>query len=237
MHRTSWLTSLALAVCFASSAQAGTKFNLQASADRPVNNDTMTVVLSTENTSKDTQALYAQTNDALAAITARVKDKVGIKLKTASRRMQPLYKDDISGEQKLVGWMEQADVQLESKAFPELYSLVEKVLKEQKSAVRVASINYSLSDEAAQAVGDELYATALQNINHRAKVVATGLGKPEVNIDELSFNGPFTSGGSPIVMMRAKVAAMSAPGGMDSGESKVRVDLSGVFTASEEGDL
>lgn len=237
MHRTSWLTSLALAACFATSAQAGTKFNLQASADRAVDNDTMTVILSTENTANDSQFLYNLTNKALSDVTAKVKPHAEVKLKPVSRRMLPVYSDKSGQDQKLVAWRERADLQLESKSFPELYTLVEQVLKEQKSSLQVSSITFSLSDEATQAVGDELYATALKNINHKAEVVGKGLGKPEVEADELSFNGPFASGGAPVVMFRAKAAAMSAPGGMDSGESKVRVDLNGTFTARVRQDI
>jgi len=233
MPPSSWLTSLALAACFATSAQAETKFNLQASADRAVQNDTMTVILSTENDSADSQALYALTNNALSDVTAKAKGHMSVKLKPASRRMLPVYSGKEGEDQKLVAWRERADLQLESKSFPDLYSLVEEVLKDQKATLQVSSINFSLSDEATQSVGDELYATALKNIKHKASVVGEGLGKPEIAIDELSFNGPYALGGAPVVMFRAKAAAMSAPSGMESGESKVRVDLSGSFKAQQ----
>ncbi|MBD8088987.1 SIMPL domain-containing protein [Pseudomonas fluorescens] len=237
MHHTSWLTSLALLACIATSAHAETKFNLQASADRAVPNDTLTVVILTESTSANTKVLYSLTNQALSHISERVKGHDGVKFKPVTRNVKPLYRDDSKGDPQVIGWSEQASVQLQSKSFAELYDLVEQVLKDPKAPVRVGSISYSLSDEAAQSVGDELYDTALKNINHRAKVVGTGLGQAEINIDELSFNGPYTSGGAPVVMMRAKVASMSAPGAMDSGESKVRVDLSGSFTASQTPDI
>lgn len=113
MHLSSWLTSLALAACFATSAQAETKFNLQASADRAVQNDTMTVILSTENDSADSQALYALTNKALSDVTAKAKGHASVKLKPASRRMLPVYSGKEGEDQKLVAWRERADLQLE----------------------------------------------------------------------------------------------------------------------------
>lgn len=237
MRPSSWLTSIALALAVSGAAHAETKLNLSASAERTVENDTMLVVLSTENTAPDTSTLYGLTNEAITLVTGKAKPHSSIKIKPGSRSMSPIYSETKGEEAKIVGWRERAEVQLESKKFPDLYTLVGDVLSSQKTSLQVRNISFSLSDDAAKVVGDELYATALKNIKGKALLVSTELGKEEFRIDELTFNGPFTSGPRPLVMMRGKVEAMAAPAGLEAGESNVRVDVSGAFTPRDTPDF
>lgn len=222
--------AIALSLALASTAQAQTKLNLSASAERKVANDTMQVVLGTENTAPGTQTLYAITSEALSKVAAKAKSHPEIKIKPGLRSMTPVYSEVAGEESKIVAWRERADLQLESQDFPAMYKLIEESLSSQKTPIQVRGLSFSLSEGATKAVGAELYITALKNIKNSAAVVSSELGSSAFDINELSFNGPYASGVAPVMMMRAKAQSMASPASMEAGESNVRVDLSGSFT-------
>jgi predicted secreted protein len=219
---------LALAPAFASAfaaapaetPTAGTVLHLSAQAERQVTRDRLRAVLRVEGVESSATRLQAEINRRLTAALARAKAVPEVSSATGGYAVQRE-----SGPNQSVRWRGSATLTLTAREAGPLLDLVGAL---QQDGVVVGSLGYELTPEAAQAVEDELTASALTRLRERAERVASELGLAVDRIRELRLGNATGAGPQPRVFLAQAGASASASASApvaDPGEATVTVSL------------
>ena len=181
--------------------------SLRAEASREVANDRMFVTLYSEAQHEDPGQLAAQTTRAIneALRVARRSDAVTIN--QGSRSSYPVY--DEKG-QRISGWRERAELQLESADFAALSKLTGELL----ANLKMGSMHFGVSDEARKQSEDELLGEAIAAFRARAQLATEALGGSGYRLVRLDLN----SHAAPPMLRNMAMKTMTEAMAMDAPE-------------------
>ncbi len=193
--------------------------NLSAEASAETDNDTLIAVLYAQKEGSDPAALSDAVNRLINDAVSLAKQEPSIKLQTLGYQTSPIYQ-----QQRLTGWRVRQSLRLESREGERLSGLLSRL----QESLALESIGYAVSDERRQAVEEELIKQALSAFQHRAKLVASQLGRPAYRLVELSIQ----SSGQPIQPMRMRASLMAmeasvAAPSLEAGSQTLRVEVNG----------
>jgi len=202
------------------SAEEPLRYNvvdLQAEAQREIQNDLMTASLyveqSGENPARVSNSVNKIVNEALRA----AGDVKSVKASTEGYQTYPVY----GKNRQLEAWRVRSEIRIESKDFNSLSNLIGKL----QSTMQLSYLGFTVSPEARRQAENELITQAVTNFRERADIVKQSLNGRGYKLRKMSIN---TGGFHPRPMLARGVAAqeVAAPN-VEAGTSQVTVNISG----------
>jgi predicted secreted protein len=196
---------------------------LQASGTVEVQQDLLTMVLTTARDGSDAAAVQTQLKNALeSALTeARKSAQPGqLDVRTGNFALFPRH----NREGRITGWSGTAELILEGRDFPRITQTAGRI-----QAMTLGGVSFGLSREQRSKVEGEAQALAIERFKARAAELARGFGFGGYTLREVAVNTN-EPGFSPRFRMAAQeggIAAASAPVPVEPGRSAVTVTVSG----------
>jgi predicted secreted protein len=193
--------------------------DLQAEAQREIQNDVMTAALyveqSGENPAQVSNSVNKIANEALRV----AGDVKSVKASTGGYQTYPIY----GKNKRLEAWRVHSEIRIESKDFSALSNLIGKL----QSAMQLSYLGFTVSPEARRQAENELIAEAISNFHERADIVKKSLNGRGYKIRKISVN---TSGFHPRPVFARGIAAqeVAAPN-VEGGTSQVTVNVNGTI--------
>jgi predicted secreted protein len=166
----------------APAADAPPRYNvveLQADAQREVQNDllnaTLYVELSDPNAAALASAMNKRANEALRV----AKEYPAVRARSGGNHTYPVY----SRGNALQGWRGRAEIRIESRDFESAAALIGKL----QSGMQLSGVSFSASPEARRAAENELITEALAAFKARAEIVRAALGGKGYRIQRVSL--------------------------------------------------
>lgn len=221
------IVALAVLGCAAMAATAETAppqnvLQLSASGTVEVQQDLLSMTLSTSRDAADAATMQNQLKAALdAALTeARKSAQPGqLDVRTGNFSLSPRY----TREGKINGWQGSTELVLEGRDFPRITQTAGKI-----STLTVGSVGFGLSREQRAKVETEAQSIAIENFKQKATELAQGFGFSGYTLREVSVNA---NEGGPIrprmMAMQAKAMSSDAPVPIEAGKTSVVVSVSG----------
>lgn len=228
--------SLALAVlltapALAHAAEARPPYNtveLQADAQREVQNDLLTATLYVELNDSSPAALASAINKRVNEALRVAKEHKGVRARSGGNQAFPVY----SRGNVLQGWRGRAEIRIESRDFDSAAALIGKL----QPGMQLGGMQFAVAPETRRAVETELITEAIAAFRARADVVRGALGGSGYKLQRLSVS----SGRQPPTPYRAmeqRLAASSAaevtPPNLEGGVSLVTVAAHGAIEVLE----
>ncbi|RZI76889.1 MAG: DUF541 domain-containing protein [Variovorax sp.] len=227
MNRLNYLISCAL-IAAAGSAWAETPppqnvLQLQASGTVEVQQDMLSMTLSTTRDGTDAAAVQSQLKTALdAALTeARKSAQPGqLDVRTGNFSLSPRY----SREGKITGWQGSTELVLEGRDFPRITQAAGRI-----TTLNVGNVGFGLSREQRAKVEVEAQTIAIDAFKQKAGELARGFGFGGYTLREVSVNSNQGDIGRPRMMaVQAKsFSASDAAVPVEAGKTAVVVNVSG----------
>ncbi|PIE01354.1 MAG: hypothetical protein CSA79_00570 [Thiothrix nivea] len=231
LFHTSLLTTLLLFGAGSSIAEETTynQVSFSVSAEKKVENDVLTAVLTASQSGQDTALLADTVNKDINWAIEIIRKQDAVDSRTLGYITSPVY----NREGRVDGWQVQQSIELKSKDSKVLSSL----LGELQQKLRVQSIAYSLSDKVRRATEETLISKALANFKNRAAQVQANMERAEYRVVQLDIQ---TADDMPQPMIRAVRAegmmADTAPvaPSLDAGKQVVQVTVGARIELSEK---
>jgi len=204
---------------------AGTRINLSATAERELPNDEVVITFRVEKEGKDAQNIRQQVNQITAKIQKRLTKELGLKLKTTSRNMQPLWHHPKNQPRVRTGWRMIQSEEITSSnldAVPHWLDAIE------SEGAHLSSLQFRLSRERSGQTRDALRLQAIKTFRSKAAVIAKGLDAKSFRIIHLNSS---SQAPRPVLYrsemaMLAKSADVSAPA-LSAGEGHLQITVTG----------
>ena len=222
-----FLAALLLLAPIAATAQVSQQpfFNvitLDASATAEVPTDTLTVTMFAEEQGPDPAALATRINTRLEQALARAKAETSVQTRSGSYQTNPVY----DRANQITGWRIRAELILESRDFKAVSALSGQL----QPALKVATMNFSLSRAAREKAEAALLAEALDNFQSKARAIAKGMGFPGFTLGQVTVHSDGPQPPRPMYR-QAPMAAMAdgapPPVPVEGGNNTVTVSVSG----------
>lgn len=195
---------------------------LSASAAIEVQQDLLSVTLTTTKDAPDAATVQAQLKAALDAALAEARRNAQadqFEVRTGSFSLAPRYTRD----GKINGWQGSAEMLLEGRDFPRITQTAGRI-----STLTIGGVGFGLSREQRAKVEAEAQTMAIENFKHKATELARGFGFSGYTLREVAVNA---SQGNPIrprmMAVEAKSFAADAPLPVEPGKTAVVVNVSG----------
>ncbi len=189
------------------------------SAEKEVENDVLTAILSASETGQDTAKLADSVNQAIVWAMEIAKKETAVESRTLSYTTQPVYRDG-----KVDGWQVAQSIELKSKDSKILSSL----LGQLQEKLRVQAVDYSISTEVRKAMEEQLISEAMAGFKQRAAQVKQTMERAEYRVVRLDIQTA-SDFPQPQYRMAAMAEAMpmaAAPAPvLDAGKQKVNVTI------------
>ncbi len=222
---TPWLPALILAIAAsaaaAQEAQTYDRVDLNASAEREIDNDLLIAYVFAEFEANEQAEAADAVNTAIRWAADRARTAEGIDWQTAQYSTRPVY---ASNERRIIGWIARQSMRLQSTDQEALSEL----LGQLQERVAIQSIGTGLSKAARDAAEEALIAEAITAFERRAELVAGELGRPGYRLVYLNVG---SSGGffNPRARMQAFDAAEVAAPEIEAGVQTVTVTVNGTI--------
>jgi predicted secreted protein len=206
----------------ARSAEEQLRYNvvdLQAEAQREIQNDLMTASLYVEQSGENPARVSNSVNKIVNEALRVAGDVKNVKASTEGYQTYPVY-----GKNKLLeAWRVRSEIRIESKDFNSLSNLIGKL----QSTMQLSYLGFTVSPEARRQAENELITQAISNFRERADIVKQSLKGREFKIRRMSVN---TSGFHPRPVLARGIAAqeVAAPN-VEGGTSQVTVNVNGTI--------
>ena len=222
----------ALLVCAASAFSQDTSASqvpqnvvqLSASGTVEVQQDLLTMVLSTSRDGSDAGVVQTQLKVALEAALVEAKKAVQpgqLDVRTGSFSLYPRYGKD----GKITGWQGSTELMLEGRDFARIASTAGKI-----STLTLGNVSFGLSRSQRELVQGQAQTMAIEQFKTNAGQIAKGFGFASYTLREISVNAS-DSGGMPprprMMAMEAKMASGDMAMPVEAGKSTVQVTVSG----------
>lgn len=196
---------------------------LSASATVEVQQDWLSLSLSTTREGLDPAALQNQLRQALEAALAVAKPLAqddGMEVRTGQFSLQPRYNRD----GKTTGWVGSTELVLEGRDFARIGGTAGKV-----QTLVVSGTSFSLSRDARAKAEAEAQGTAIDRYKQRAATIAKGFGFANYSLREVSVsaNDMMPAPRMRMVAMAEKAMSSDAPVPLESGKASVTVTVAG----------
>ncbi|BDT67403.1 hypothetical protein os1_15790 [Comamonadaceae bacterium OS-1] len=196
---------------------------LSASSAVEVQQDLLTMVLSTSRDGTDAGVVQTQLKVALDAALTEAKKAVlpgQLDVRTGNFSLFPRYGKD----SKIVGWQGSTELVLEGRDFARIASTAGKI-----NTLTMGNVGFGLSRSQRALVEAQAQTMAIEQFKAKAGEIAKGFGFAGYSLREVSVNAS-DSGGMPrprMVAMEAKMASSDMAVPVEAGKSTVQVTVSG----------
>ena len=195
---------------------------LSASGAVEVQQDLLTIALSTTRDGSDAATVQSQLKQALDAALTEAKKSAQpglMEVRTGNFSLNPRYGKD----GKINGWQGRTEMLLEGRDFSRITSTAGKV-----QSLTLGNVGFALSREARAKVEAEAQSQAIENFKTRAGEIAKGFGFGDYSLREVSINSNEQGPIRPRMMaMQAKSESADAAVPVEAGKSTVLVTVSG----------
>ena len=200
---------------------------LQAEAQREVQNDLLNATLFVELNDTSPTALASAINKSVNEALRIAKDTKGVRARSGNNQTAPVY----ARANVLQGWRGRAEIRIESRDFETASALIGKL----QANMQLGNLSFSVSPEARRTVENELIAEAIAAFKARAEIVRTALAGRGYKLQRLNvasgYNAP-----QPRFAMAARLASsaaeVAAPN-LEAGVSMVTVTANGAIEVLE----
>jgi len=220
-----WMSCALIATAGSAWAQTPPPQNvlqLQASGTVEVQQDMLSMTLSTTRDGTEAAAVQSQLKTALDAALAEARKNAQpgqLDVRTGNFSLSPRY----TREGKINGWQGSTELVLEGRDFPRITQTAGRI-----TTLNVGSVGFGLSREQRAKVETEAQSIAIDNFKQKAAELAKGFGFAGYTLREVSVNA---SEGGPVRprMMAAQAKSLSAdaPVPIEAGKTTVVVNVSG----------
>lgn len=204
----------------------------QAVASREVANDTARVTLYVELSGANPAQLSARVNSSLTAAMAMARTLTAIKNEGSHFQTNPVYgsKSDV-----LSGWRVRGEVTFSSRDFVVLSQLVADLQQQPQAGetLRFEQVQYLLSDEVRQKVGQELTLAALQAFRNKASQLQAAWGAKSWKLVQVNVSSDGQAPAFSNVLARGNMLAKSAPMALEGGSHELVVTAAGSIQLQE----
>lgn len=196
---------------------------LSASSAVEVQQDLLTMVLTTSREGVDAGVVQTQLKVALEAALNEAKKAVQpgqLEVRTGNFSLFPRYGKD----SKIVGWQGTTELVLEGRDFARIASVAGKI-----NTLAMGNVSFGLSRSQRAQVEGQAQAMAIEQFKAKASDIAKGFGFANYSLREVSVNASDT-GGMPrprMMAMEAKMASSDMAVPVEAGKSTVQVTVSG----------
>lgn len=195
---------------------------LSASGSVEVQQDLLSIAMSTTRDGADASAVQTQLKQALDTALAQARQAAApgqMDVRTGAFSLQPRYGKD----GKINGWQGSTELVLEGRDFPRITATAGKI-----QTLTLANVGFALSREQRAKVEGEAQALAIERFKGRAADVAKSFGFGSYTLREVSIGSNDQGSPRPYAMaMQAKSAMSDAPVSVEAGKSTVTVTVSG----------
>lgn len=196
---------------------------LSASGTVEVQQDLLSMSLTTTREGSEAAAVQSQLKTALDAALAEAKKSAQpgqLDVRTGSFSLSPRY----TREGKINGWQGSAELILEGRDFPRITQTAGRI-----TTLTVGGVGFGLSREQRAKVETDAQAQAIDNFKQKAESLAKGFGFASYTLREVSVNASQDGPIRPRMMaMQASAKSMSdAPVPVEAGKTNVVVNVSG----------
>jgi predicted secreted protein len=195
---------------------------LSASGSVEVQQDLLSIAMSTTRDGADASAVQTQLKQALDTALAQARQAAApgqMDVRTGAFSLQPRYGKD----GKINGWQGSTELVLEGRDFPRITATAGKI-----QTLTLANVGFALSREQRAKVEGEAQALAIERFKGRAADVAKAFGFGSYTLREVSIGSNDQGSPRPYAMaMQAKSAMSDAPVSVEAGKSTVTVTVSG----------
>jgi predicted secreted protein len=196
---------------------------LQAEAQREVQNDLLNASLYVELNDASPAALASAINKSVNEALHAAKDYKGVRVRSGNNQTYPVYaKGNV-----LQGWRGRAEIRLESKDFEAASGLIGKL----QASLQIGNMSFSVSPEARRQAENELISEAIVAFKARADIVKASLGGRSYKLQRLNMASGYNAPQPRFAMARAQVASapeVAAPN-LEAGVSLVTVTANGAI--------
>ena len=213
----------------AGAAESAPRYNsveLQAEAQREVQNDLLNASLYVELNDPSPAALANAMNKRVNEALRVARGAKGVTVRSGGNQTYPVYtKDNV-----VQGWRGRAEIRIESRDFEAASGLIGKL----QSGMQLGNMSFSVSPEARRAAENELIAEAIAAFKARAEIVKAALAGRGYKLLRLNVANRY-SGPSPrplLARMAASAQEVTAPS-LEAGASVVTVTASGAIEILE----
>jgi len=203
----------------------GTRINLNATMQTQVPNDEVVITFRVEKEGKNARAIRQYVNRVSGAIQKRLATEKGVKLKTTSRNMQPVWKHYKDRPRQRTGWRMTQTGQIVSTHLDALPAWLNAIETE---GAHLSGLQFRISVKRSKKVQDSLRLQAIASFRDKAAIIAKGLSAKSFRIIRLntSSHAPQPVRYRAEMAMMAKSVASDAPA-LSSGEGKISVNVTG----------
>ncbi len=196
---------------------------LSANSTLEVQQDLLTMTLSTTREGADAATVQSQLRTALDAALAEGRKSAQpgqLDLRTGNFNLAPRY----SREGKMTGWRGTASLVLEGRDFPRITQTAARI-----GTLSIANIGFGLSREQQARTETEAQSVAIENFKQRAGELARDFGFGGYTLREVSVNAHLGGPVQPRMMAMDAMAksASDAPVPIEAGKASVVVSVSG----------
>lgn len=203
-------------------AQLQNVAQLSASATVEVQQDLLSMVLSTTRDGSDSALVQNQLKLALESALAEAKKTAQpglMDVRTGNFSLYPRYGKD----GKINGWQGSTELVLEGRDFPRITAAAGKI-----QTLTLGNVGFALSREQRARVEGEAQAQAIERFKAKAAEVAKSFGFSGYSLREVSINANDQGPVRPRMMaMEAKAAMSDSPVPVEAGKASVLVNVSG----------
>lgn len=195
---------------------------LSASGSVEVQQDLLSIAMSTTRDGADASAVQTQLKQALDTALAQARQAAApgqMDVRTGAFNLQPRYGKD----GKINGWQGSTELVLEGRDFPRITATAGKI-----QTLTLANVGFALSREQRAKVEGEAQALAIERFKGRAADVAKAFGFGSYTLREVAIGSNDQGSPRPYAMaMQARSAMSDAPVSVEAGKSTVTVTVSG----------
>lgn len=196
--------------------------SFSASATDIVKRDLMTATLTIREQGADRQKVSNAVTERSNRVLAALKKYADLNGALTARRTYPAYENN---NRKTPIWHDMADITVKSTDF----AAMSRFLTAVQNDAAIGDLHFSVSDSVQQKTRERLLNRAIGNFKQQAQVITNAMGGKGYKIVQMDLNGGnvmvFRSAvrSAPMMAKGAEAAQMD----IESGDSEVRVDISG----------
>ena len=195
---------------------------LSASGSVEVQQDMLSIAMSTTRDGVDASTVQTQLKQALDTALAQARQSAApgqMDVRTGNFSLQPRY----GKEGKMNGWQGSTELVLEGKDFSRITTTAGKI-----QTLTLTNVGFALSREQRARVESEAQTLAIERFKSRAADIAKSFGFGSYTLREVSISSNDQGSPRPYAMaMQAKSAMSDAPVSVEAGKSTVTVNVSG----------
>jgi predicted secreted protein len=219
-----------LATVSAGAADSSPRYNtveLQAEAQREVQNDLLNATLFVELNDPSPSALANAVNKSVNDALRIAKDFKGVRVRSGNNQTSPVY----ARGNVLQSWRGRAEIRIESNDFEAASRLIGKL----QSELQLGSMTFSVSPETRRGVENELITEAIGAFKARAEIIKTALAGRGYKLQRLNvangYNAPQPRFAA-VARTASSSAEVAAPN-LEAGVSLVTVTANGAIEVLE----